>query len=99
MTTIYFARHQAVGVLWQYPFAAQPTDAQLEALRRLCFQQHGATHPKTKEPYWLNVIDMPLLDAATVPEVPERSLKTTGSAGAGVPETTVSGVGRVENPK
>lgn len=97
MATIYFVRHQAAGVLHQFPFAQSPTPAQVDALGKLCFQAHGAAHPKSKEPYWLTVVEVPTLGAGDVPEVPERSLSVASEAG--VDKFEVSARGHVTLPK
>jgi hypothetical protein len=93
---IYLARHQATGVLWEHPFASPPSDEQLAALAKLCFQQHGETHPKTKKPYWLKVVEVDVLDKSTVPVVPERALSTVNVAG--LAEAKVEATGHVKNP-
>ncbi len=96
MAKIYFVRHQAAGVLWQFPFSAPLTDAQLVAVGELCFQAHGDTHPKTGERYWINGIAVEVLSPSDVPEVPERSLSVANEAG--MPEIKVEATGHVENP-
>ena len=90
MATIYFVRHQAAGVLHEYPFAAKPTQAQIDALGKLCFQSHGEAHPKTDEPYWLTVVETNVL-GSEIPEVPERSLSTVSSAGTERYEVSAQG--------
>lgn len=97
MAKVYFVRHQAAGILTDYPFASEPTAEQQEAVARLCFQRHGAVHPKSKEPYWLNVVALGVLGADDVPTVPERDLSVANAAG--VDEFAVSGKGEVRNPK
>jgi hypothetical protein len=97
MKTIHYVRHQAAGILTDFPFASAPTDKQIAALAKLCFQRHGEKHPKTREAYWLKVEEVPLLGASDVPSVPERSLSVASEAGA--PEFVVEGFGHVENPK
>lgn len=96
MKTIHYVRHQAAGILTDFPFAGTPTDKQVAALAKLCFQSHGETHPKTGEPYWLKVVEMPVLGAGDIPEVPERSLSVASEAGA--PEFIIEGTGHVRNP-
>lgn len=98
MSKVYFVRHQAAGILTDYPFAAEPTESQLKALTKLCFQSHGAQHPKTGEPFWVKVVEMDLIDSSTVLEVPEVGLSVAGASGL-IGETIATGVGRVINPK
>lgn len=97
MKTIHYVRHQAAGILTDFPFASAPTSAQMAALTKLCFQRHGEKHAKTGEPYWLKVVEMPVLGAGDVPEVPERSLSVASEASA--PEFKVEARGHVENPQ
>jgi hypothetical protein len=97
MKTIHYVRHQAAGILTEFPFASAPTDAQMAALTKLCFQRHGGSHAKTGEPYWLKVVEVPVLGASDVPSVPDRSLSVASEAAA--PEFKVEGFGHVENPK
>jgi hypothetical protein len=97
MKTIHFVRHQAAGILWEYPFAKAPTAEQVEALGRLCFQRHGENHPKSGESYWLTPIEINVLGSDEVPSVPERSLSVVSEAG--VPQFSVSAKGTVTPPK
>jgi len=95
MAKIYFVRHQAEGLLTEFPFAEPPTDAQFSALAKLCFQRHGEKHRKTGETFWIKTVEVSVLGAGDVPEVPERSL--TVASMAGLVPVTVSGKGHVEN--
>ena len=94
---VYLVRHQAAGLLHEFPFACHPSGEQLAALAKLCFQLHGAQHPRTREPYWLRVEELSLLGGDFVPDVPDRSLSVAQSAGA--PRFEVSGTGHVTPPK
>ncbi len=82
---IYFIKHQAHGVVWEYPFSADPTEAQLERVWQYCFSIHGASHQKTPgEPYWQQVVSSEVLgpDAAPAFEPAGLKMKTsTSSAG------------------
>jgi hypothetical protein len=69
MSKIYLVRHQAEGLLWQFPFAAPPTEAQQAVLQARCDRVHGPKHPKTEEPYFFKVVELSLLDATDVPAV------------------------------
>lgn len=86
---IYFIRHQAAGVLTKYPFAQYPTEAQIEAVKRECFQAYGAFHPKAEQvlhpetgevleerprEYWMQVVEAQALTADDVIDVPDRAL-------------------------
>lgn len=99
MDKVYFVRHQAHGIVHEFPFAAPPTDDQVAAVVRYCFQLHGACHPKTPDvPYWTKVVDRDVIGVGVVPEVPERALSVAGKAGEAhvdAAEFTVSGVGFV----
>lgn len=95
-TKIYFVRHQAAGTLHDLPFSYPPSESQLAAIERRCFQRHGASHPKTPdEPYWLKVEAVDVLGANDVPEVAEQGLSVANSIG--LPGPTISGVGHVKN--
>jgi hypothetical protein len=94
MAKVYFVRHQAAGIVTKYPFAQEPTEAQVAAIVRECFQSFGGSHQKTPDvPYWVRVESFDLLDANTVPEVQERSLSVANVAAVG--EVTVNAVGTV----
>ncbi|HEU4544332.1 MAG TPA: hypothetical protein VFR23_24590 [Jiangellaceae bacterium] len=97
MKTIHYVRHQAAGILTDFPFESAPSQAQMAALQKLCFQRHGAKHPKTAEPYWLKAVEVKVLGAGDVPTVPDRSLSVANEAA--VPKVEVTAVGHVENPK
>jgi hypothetical protein len=97
MSQIFFVRHQAVGVLWEYPFAQAPTDEQRGALQALCESRHGAFHPKTEEPYWLTVVAVNLLTPQAVIEVPaEPPAEATGAIVG--QKVTASATATVQNP-
>lgn len=91
MSKIYFVRHQAGGVMHEYPFASEPTTAQKDAVVKLCTQRFGLSHPKTKEPYWARVEDVELL-ADGVPEIPEQGGETANVAGLGLMQVSGRGV-------
>jgi len=97
MSKVYFVRHQAAGILTDYPFSAPPTDRQMSTLSRLCFQRHGATHPKGDQAYWTRIVELEMLGPDAELDVPERELGTVNAAGA--KEFGVSGVGTVTPPK
>jgi len=82
MAKVFFVRHQAAGVMHEFPFADQPSNAQLIAVLKIAEQRHGASHPKTKEAYWARVVDLDLI-GDEVPEVAEQSPDTANIAGFG----------------
>lgn len=95
MNKIYLARHQAHGVVHEFPFSDPPTEAQLAKVWTFCFGIHGASHPKTpSEPYWLNVAEIAVLGPSDVPEFETPGLKSVAST-ALVGELSVSGAGTV----
>lgn len=96
MSKVYFVRHQAAGILTDFPFSAPPSDKQLEAIARLCFQRHGATHPKGDAAYWTRVVELEMLGPNEVPEVPERDLTVANSAEVG--QAKVEAKGEVTPP-
>lgn len=98
MSKVYIARHQSLGFLTEYPFASYPSAEQLAALEKLCFRSAGATHPKTKEPYWLKVAELDLL-GEEIPSVPEPLASVSVGGSAAVGQFGVSAVGEVRNPK
>lgn len=95
---VFFIRHQAAGLITKYAFANYPTQTQIDAVSRECFQQFGAAHPKTGETYFLQVVESVLLSSDAAIDVPERALNTvtTGSTMAG--DLGASGFGHVRNP-
>lgn len=102
MAKIYFLQHQAHGVVFEYPFAATPTDKQTEAVRKFCFQLHGFGHAKTPtEPYWMRVLEIDVV-GDEVPDVPDRELSAVaspekGAARAAARPSGVSGTGWVSD--
>ena len=83
MAKVYFVRHQAAGYVTEYPFAQEPTEAQLAAVAKKCFQSFGAEHPKSQEEYWVKVFSFDVLGPSDVPEVPDRALSTVSAAAVG----------------
>ena len=41
MSKVIFLRHQNEGLIWQFPFAQQPTEAQTKAIREVLEAKHG----------------------------------------------------------
>ena len=91
MAKIYFVRHQAHGIVPNFPFKEHPTQEQVALVAKWCFQQHGFGHPKTPgEPYWTRVAEFDLLGPTDLPDVPDRVLAEVGGA-PGAMTSTVSG--------
>lgn len=95
---LYFVRHQAEGVVWRYPFLTPPTDAQKQAVFALCTASHGVAHPKTREAYWVQVVEVPALNEGEMPPEPSAP-EPPGVSRIGLEEYELSGVGHVENPE
>lgn len=99
MAKIYFVRHQAHGIVHEFPFAEHPTQNQVADVVRFCFQSHGFGHPKTPDqPYWTMVVERDVLGPNDKPDVPERVLAPAGEKGVGRTEAgsiTVGGTGTV----
>jgi hypothetical protein len=62
---VYYVRHQAAGVLHEFPFSEPPTQAQLSACSRLLAKRH--VRAQGKDPWWLKVVSAPVLDSTTLP--------------------------------
>lgn len=88
--SVFFVRHQAAGVVHQFAFLREPTDAQVAQVVAYCRSVgHAEGHPKSPdEPYWTRVVESPLLPQSAVawePAAPNqaRSLAQFGSHGVG----------------
>jgi hypothetical protein len=92
---VYFLRHQAAGILSEFPFASPPTDEQIEAFARILRTRHGEEHPKTREPYWLRVYAAELLEADYMPAKPAPPSLADNLAALDSPQ--VSGTGHVSD--
>lgn len=99
MAKIYLVRHQSGGVLWQFPFAEAPSAEQQAVLADYCARLHGEVHPKTKEPYFLNVVEIDVLNNSAVPQalIPVGGSERDNTAAIG--QNQVTAVGHVTNPK
>lgn len=99
MATIYLIRHQSVGFVHEFPFAAPPTEAQVSAVLRICAQRLSAKeHAKTGE-YWHKVVPVDVLDADDLPEVRPVAMGLSVANQASAEEFSVSGKAHVSNPK
>lgn len=92
---VYMIRHQAGGTLPEYLFAERPTETQLEPIRELLRARHGDKHPKTKQTYWLQVIEVVVMGRADIPRVELPGVP----AGPAIGPAKISAVGGVKNPK
>lgn len=90
---LYFVRHQAAGVVYDYPFLQPPSEKQIAAVCRRCFQSYGAEHPATGQAFWTKVYEVDALGTDEIPVVLERALSVAGSTPVG--EFSVSGVATV----
>lgn len=63
MSTIYYVRHQAGGVMHAFPFSSPPTDAQIAGVVAHAERQVGGrkVHSKTGEPYWHRIEEVSVL--------------------------------------
>ena len=98
MPKIYFLRHQAAGLLAEYPFAEPPTEEQVNLFARVLRARHGDAHPKTREPYWLRVVTVDLLDHTFKPPMPGPVSASAAESLAALAEPQVTARGTVTNP-
>lgn len=92
MAKVYFVRHQAHGVVDEFPFASHPTQEQVARVAKYCFQAHGFGHPKTpNEPYWTKVVDVDVLGPDELPAFKDRELQSIGAGDVGSLETALGG--------
>lgn len=101
---IYYARHQSLGVLTQFPFLEHPSAEQLAAVRGICDASQGTHHPKervkpedVRVPYWMRVVEETVYGPTDIPSAPvaPTSAQVSGSAASGIGDVTVSATGRV----
>lgn len=65
---VYFVRHQAGGVLLDYPFANPPTDEQIAPLVAEMVRLHGERSPKG-EPWRTTIVSRRVLGLFDVPAI------------------------------
>lgn len=94
MSKIHFVRHQVAGVLYEYPFEVAPSDAQVGQIAVRMARLHGTEHPKTKEPYWVQVVSYDMIG----PDDEIQVGPPPGQDQRAAPPVTVAGSGTVENP-
>lgn len=75
MAILYFLRHQKAGILHEEPFTEVPDNQTLEDRVLELAQAHGATHPKTGEPYWTKLVKV---DTDKAKDDPERTVTVAG---------------------
>lgn len=99
---IYFYRHQAGGLLSQYPLSAPPSEDDLAALRQLMRVRHGTHHPKTKTLYWEKIVELECIDRGQLSKLLKEQATAAeagakaGAAEASLQSVSVSGTGTVE---
>lgn len=102
MSSIYFLRHQAAGILTGYPFAQPPTAEQRKPIEAMLRAAHGPKHPKTSEPYWVTVVECPIVQPGDLPvvrlPVGKPTNKVGGAGGADGDTVSVGATGTVKNP-
>ena len=96
---IFYLRHQAAGILHEFPFSSPPTDDQLAPIQAMLLARHGLTHPKTKEAYWTMVVESEVIGANAMPSVDMPEEKSNGRGGGIMGMVEASGSGHVANPK
>jgi hypothetical protein len=87
MAKLYFIRHQAHGIVHEFPFSEHPSQNQVAAVAKYCFGIHGFGHVETE-----------VLGRDDMPAVADPGPVGVDAAGAGnvvSPGRTVSGVGHV----
>ena len=96
---IFFLRHQVEGVLWQLPFSTAPTFGQIEHVEAVMRKKHGSEHPKTKEPFFLKVVELEVIEPGTplfdLLAMPGEGKINVAHAGA----VNVIAFGEVKNPE
>ena len=99
MKKIYFVRHQAHGIVSDFPFETSPSEEQVALVAKWCFHIHGFGHPKTPEaPWWTMIVERDVYGPADLPKVPDRELSVAGEPGTAKSSTSVfvaSGTGHV----
>ncbi len=103
---IYYARHQSLGVINQFPFLEPPSAEQLAAIREIADMSQGTHHPKERNkppeqrvPYWIKVVEETAYGPTDIPMPPAPSgggVSVSGSAAVGLGTVGVSGTGSVE---
>lgn len=82
MKKIYFVRHQAHGVVSEFPFEESPSEEQVKLVARWCFHIHGFGHSKTPgTPWWTKIVVFDVYGPGDLPEVPERELAVAEAPG------------------
>lgn len=90
---VYYLRHQATGVLHEYPFAQPPTAEQLAPLLAECRRLHGDDSPKGA-PWWTRVVDVEAFGPGDVPQFVRPD-----TAPMVIPNIAIRGTGIVTPPK
>jgi len=90
---IFFLRHQAGGVLWEYPFASDPTPGQVAPIETLMSLRFG-TVSKKGDTYWLRVVEVEVVPSGQTPHVVFPSGRVSAPS---MPSATLDAVGTVDN--
>lgn len=53
---LYLIRHQAAGIIHDFPFDHAPSATEITPILARCQAQHGDKHPKSKKTYWAKVV-------------------------------------------
>ena len=96
MASVYMFRHTAAGFVQDFIFAEPPTAQQTSVVQKLCEFRYGTFHAKTKEEYWLRVVEIPLRGKEDLP-LPERPGANVSNI-ANMSPPGVTGSGTVKNP-
>jgi len=98
---LYFLRHQAAGVLHEWPFTEPPSEVQLAPILARLMVLYGLSHPKTKASYWTRIVEAEALGPNDIPNAPIPGAPS-GEPGTGrgaVTGLVGGGTGSVRNPK
>lgn len=106
---IYYARHQSLGVLTQFPFLEPPSTEQLAAIREIADMSQGTHHPKQRllpeeerVPYWISVVEETVYGPTDMPMPPSPDaggVSVSGAASVGLGSVGVTGTGTVTPPE
>lgn len=97
MAKVYLVRHQAAGLVHEFPFGQAPSKEQVDAVKAFCLRAHGPSHPKTPdESYWVRVEERDLLGPGDMPVLPEPPSLSTSANLAAAGDFSVTGEGTVK---
>ena len=98
---VYYLRHQAGGILTDYPFSKPPTGEQTKAISALMAATHGTKNKKDGADYWMIVVEKTVLEPNDIPAVtlPTADSAKGSSASVEMGRVEVTATGTVTNPK